>query len=274
MAGTRSLTTEALVIGLACATARPTASSRSTRGSAGGCRRIAKGVRRTKSKVGGRLEPFSLVHVVLYPGRDSLHGRRRGDHPHLPGRPRRAVPHGGGRPAAGGRPPPVPRGGGQHPGAFNLLVRGVARLAAAPDRARRRAAWSWPPGSSCSWRWATCPSSTPACACGGEEPCAGSTPPWAACSVRVLRGRGPRLLRSEPGGAGGPARPAGAAPGRAAGAVAGRVGAARGGAGPGQTLAYHGTRSVARPRGHGRQTACRRWPRRAPTRARRSYAKG
>lgn len=31
---------------------------------------IARGVRRTRSKVGGRLEPFSLVHTVLYPGRN------------------------------------------------------------------------------------------------------------------------------------------------------------------------------------------------------------
>jgi len=30
---------------------------------------IAKGLRRTSSKVGGRLEPFSLVRVSLYPGR-------------------------------------------------------------------------------------------------------------------------------------------------------------------------------------------------------------
>ena len=30
---------------------------------------IAKGVRRTKSKVGGRLEPFSLVRASLYAGR-------------------------------------------------------------------------------------------------------------------------------------------------------------------------------------------------------------
>jgi DNA repair protein RecO (recombination protein O) len=30
---------------------------------------IARGVRRTRSKLGGRLEPFSLVRVELYPGR-------------------------------------------------------------------------------------------------------------------------------------------------------------------------------------------------------------
>jgi DNA repair protein RecO (recombination protein O) len=34
---------------------------------------IAKGVRRTKSKVGGRLEPFSLVRMSLHAGRGSLY---------------------------------------------------------------------------------------------------------------------------------------------------------------------------------------------------------
>lgn len=30
---------------------------------------VAKGVRRTTSRIGGRLEPFGVVHVLLYPGR-------------------------------------------------------------------------------------------------------------------------------------------------------------------------------------------------------------
>ncbi len=34
---------------------------------------VAKGVRRTKSKVGGRLEPFSLVKMSLHSGRGSLY---------------------------------------------------------------------------------------------------------------------------------------------------------------------------------------------------------
>ena len=34
---------------------------------------VAKGIRRTRSRMGGRLEPFSLVHLVLYAGRGSLY---------------------------------------------------------------------------------------------------------------------------------------------------------------------------------------------------------
>ena len=34
---------------------------------------VAKGVRRTKSKVGGRLEPFSLVRASLHAGRGTLY---------------------------------------------------------------------------------------------------------------------------------------------------------------------------------------------------------
>ena len=34
---------------------------------------VAKGVRRTKSKVGGRLEPFSLVKMSLHAGRSTLY---------------------------------------------------------------------------------------------------------------------------------------------------------------------------------------------------------
>ena len=95
---------------------------------------IAKGVRRTKSKVGGRLEPFSLVRASLYAGRglytvvgvdtvrtfqgvrDELFRLEEGARLFL------AVRHL--FPAEEGSPP-----------AFNLLVRGVARLAEAPDPA-------------------------------------------------------------------------------------------------------------------------------------------
>ena len=35
----------------------------------GRIRGVAKGVRRTKSRFGGRLEPFSMVDVQLYEGR-------------------------------------------------------------------------------------------------------------------------------------------------------------------------------------------------------------
>ncbi|MBC7294261.1 MAG: DNA repair protein RecO, partial [Thermoleophilia bacterium] len=93
---------------------------------------IAKGVRRVKSKVGGRLEPFSLVLVSLYAGRglysvvgvetlrtfqgvrDELFRVEEG------ARLLSAVRHL--FPAEESNPP-----------AFNLLVRGIARLAEAPD---------------------------------------------------------------------------------------------------------------------------------------------
>jgi DNA repair protein RecO (recombination protein O) len=95
---------------------------------------IAKGVRRTKSKVGGRLEPFSLVRASLYSGRglytvvgvdtvrtfqgvrDELFRMEEG------GRLVSAVRH---LFPAEETSAPV----------FNLLVRGIARLAEAPDAA-------------------------------------------------------------------------------------------------------------------------------------------
>ena len=95
---------------------------------------IAKGVRRTKSKVGGRLEPFSLVRASLYAGRglytvvgvdtlrtfqgvrDELFRMEEGARLFL------AVRH----------LFPVEE---KSPPAFNLLVRGVARLAEAQDPA-------------------------------------------------------------------------------------------------------------------------------------------
>lgn len=97
---------------------------------------IAKGVRRTKSKVGGRLEPFSLVRASLYSGRtgslytvvgvdtlrtfqgvrDELFRLEEG------ARLFQAVRH------------LFPGEEGSAP-AFNLLVRGIARLAEAADQA-------------------------------------------------------------------------------------------------------------------------------------------
>jgi len=95
---------------------------------------IAKGARRPRSKLGGRLEPFSLVHVVLYPGRTlyTITGVEtirtfQGVRDELF------------RMEEGGRLLEVVRR--QFPeeeenaAAFNLLVRGIAGLAAAPDRA-------------------------------------------------------------------------------------------------------------------------------------------
>jgi DNA repair protein RecO (recombination protein O) len=93
---------------------------------------IAKGVRRTKSKVGGRLEPFTLIRASLYSGRglytvvgvdtlrtfqgvrDELFRMEEG------GRLVTAVRH-----LFPGEEASAP--------VFNLLVRGVASLAESPD---------------------------------------------------------------------------------------------------------------------------------------------
>lgn len=129
----RFFTTEALVIG----SMRYREADRIVtlytrdRGRLGG---IARGVRRTRSKVGGRLEPFSLVRASLYSGRGlytilgvdtvrTFQGVREElfrmeEGARLLGAIRHLFPQEEGS---------VP--------AFNLLVRGVARLAEAPDAA-------------------------------------------------------------------------------------------------------------------------------------------
>ncbi len=129
----RSLKTEALVIGtmrLRDADRIVTLYSRD-RGRISG---VAKGVRRTNSRVGGRLEPFSLVHVILYPGRSlytvtqvetirTFQGVREclfrlEEGSRLLEAVRQLFPE-----------------EEEHAGVFNLLVRAVAQLATAPDRA-------------------------------------------------------------------------------------------------------------------------------------------
>ncbi len=131
MGGSRFFTTEALVIG----SMRYREADRiitlytKDRGRVGA---IAKGVRRTKSKVGGRLEPYALVQVSLHTGhglytvcgvetlrtfqgvRDQLFRMEEGAR--LLASVRHLFP-------AEEANLPV----------FNLLVRGVARLAEAPD---------------------------------------------------------------------------------------------------------------------------------------------
>jgi DNA repair protein RecO (recombination protein O) len=133
MGGSRFFTTEALVIG----SMRYSEADRivtlytKDRGRLGA---IAKGVRRTKSKVGGRLEPFSLVQASLHSGhglytvcgvetvrtfqsvRDELFRLNAGAQ--LLGAVRHLFP---------AEEASLP--------AFNLLVRGVARLAEAADAA-------------------------------------------------------------------------------------------------------------------------------------------
>ncbi|MCL5734027.1 MAG: DNA repair protein RecO [Actinobacteria bacterium] len=129
--GSRFLTTEALVIGSMRYGEADRILTLYTR-DRGRLGAIAKGVRRTKSKTGGRLEPFSLVRVSLYAGRglytvvgvetvrtfqgvrDQLFRMEEG------ARMLSAVRH------------LFPEEEG-HIQAFNLLVRGIARLAEAAD---------------------------------------------------------------------------------------------------------------------------------------------
>lgn len=128
--GSRFLTTEALVIGSMRYGEADRILTLYTR-DRGRLGAIAKGIRRTKSKTGGRLEPFSLVRVSLYAGRglytvvgvetlrtfqgvrDELFRMEEG------ARLLSAVRH------------LFPEEEG-HVQAFNLLARGVARLAEAP----------------------------------------------------------------------------------------------------------------------------------------------
>ena len=131
--GSRFFTTEALVIGSMRYREADRIITLYTR-ERGRLGAIAKGVRRTKSKVGGRLEPFSLVRASLYSGRglytvvgvdtlrtfqgvrDELFRMEEG------ARLFAAVRH------------LFPAEEGSAP-AFNLLVRGIARLADSRDQA-------------------------------------------------------------------------------------------------------------------------------------------
>jgi DNA repair protein RecO (recombination protein O) len=132
MVVSRSLKTQALVVGSLRYAEADRILTLYTR-ERGRVSAIAKGARRLRSKLGGRLEPFSLVHLVLYPGRtlytvtsvetirtfqgvrDELFRMEEGGR--LLEAVRRQFPEEEGNPAA-----------------FLLLVRGIARLAAAPDR--------------------------------------------------------------------------------------------------------------------------------------------
>lgn len=96
---------------------------------------VAKGVRRTKSKVGGRLEPFSLVRMSLHSGRGTLYTvvgvetvrTFQGVRDEL-----FRMEEGARLLTAVRHLFPVEEGSAP---AFNLLVRGVARLAEAEDAA-------------------------------------------------------------------------------------------------------------------------------------------
>jgi DNA repair protein RecO (recombination protein O) len=129
----RFLTTEAIVIGSMRYREADRIVTLYTR-DRGRLSAVAKGVRRTRSKVGGRLEPFTLVRASLYSGRGlytivgvetvrTFQGVREElfrmeEGAQLLGAVRQLFPQEEGS---------IP--------AFNLLVRGVARLAEAPDAA-------------------------------------------------------------------------------------------------------------------------------------------
>lgn len=130
--GSRFFTTEALVIGSMRYREADRIVTLYTR-ERGRLGAIAKGVRRTKSKVGGRLEPFTLVRASLYSGRglytvvgvDTLR-TFQGVRDEL-----FRMDEGARLFAAVRHLFPVEEGS---PPAFNLLVRGIARLANASDR--------------------------------------------------------------------------------------------------------------------------------------------
>lgn len=134
MSGIRSMKTEALVIGSMRLREADRIVTLYTR-ERGRLSAVAKGVRRTRSRVGGRLEPFSLVHVVLHPGRSSLYT--------ITGvetvRTFQAVRDALFRMEAGGRLLEIVRRlfpeEEENPAVFNLLVRGVAGLGRAADAA-------------------------------------------------------------------------------------------------------------------------------------------
>ena len=103
---------------------------------------VVKGVRRTKSRFGGRLEPFSRVSLVMYEGRGDLHTVTQAQcvewYPRL-------REHGGAIHYAGARvrvgAAAVRRGGGQRGRLQPALPRAPAARLATRGRGRRRTCW-------------------------------------------------------------------------------------------------------------------------------------
>ena len=103
-----------------------------TRGRVGA---VVKGVRRTKSRFGGRLEPFSRVQLVLYEGRGELHTITQAERVEWYPRLRE---HGGAILAAGAACESVLRLFGDGEGnqaAYNLLCHELQLLDARPEAA-------------------------------------------------------------------------------------------------------------------------------------------
>jgi DNA repair protein RecO (recombination protein O) len=98
---------------------------------------IAKGVRRAKSRFGGRLEPFFRLQLVLYEGRSELLGVTSAEtvHPHA-----RLREHAGALDGASRACDAVSRlfaDGEPHEGVYHLLANQLALLDADPARATR-----------------------------------------------------------------------------------------------------------------------------------------
>lgn len=96
---------------------------------------IAKGVRRTRSRFGGRLEPFFRLGLILHQGRGELHTVTSAEtvdaHPHL-------RTHAAGLDAAARACDAVARlfdAGDPNPAVFHLLANELALLDADPERA-------------------------------------------------------------------------------------------------------------------------------------------
>jgi len=171
VAVSRSLKTEALVVGSMRYGEADRILTLYTR-ERGRLSAIAKGARRLRSQMGGRLEPFSLVHVMLHQGRTlytvtgvetirTFQGVREElfrieEGARLLEAIRRLFPE-----------------EESSPGAFNLLVRAVAWLAAAPDRAAA-AQVVLAARAKLLLALGYLPSSTPAWSAGGTSCCAAS----------------------------------------------------------------------------------------------------
>ena len=98
---------------------------------------IAKGVRRAKSRFGGRLEPFFRLNLVLYQGKSDLLTVTSAET--IPGHPRLRE-HGGAIDGAARACDAVSRlfGDGEpHPGVYHLLANQLALLDREPDHATR-----------------------------------------------------------------------------------------------------------------------------------------
>jgi DNA repair protein RecO (recombination protein O) len=98
---------------------------------------IAKGVRKTKSRFGGRLEPYFRLQLVLYQGRSDLltvtHAETVDGHPRL-------REHAGALDGAARACDAVGRlfdAGDPHRGVYHLLANQLALIDAVPDRATR-----------------------------------------------------------------------------------------------------------------------------------------